>query len=407
MKPSLFSPLQALYSRAAHFPWKNTATTLGQRFRQDRLGLTAGSLTFTTLIALIPFITVALAVFTAFPMFAKTQDVLQKWLVESLVPEHISRQLLGYLTQFAGKANKLGLAGGAVLFATALTAILTIDRTLNSIWRVQRQRTLAQRILIYWAAITLGPLLLGASLSLSTYLISASRGFVGVVPDMLVLLLDTLEFFLVAGAVALTYRFVPNTPVKWSHAWIGGLFVGLGIELAKKLLALYLGSVSTYAAVYGAFATVPILLIWIYLVWVTVLLGAVIAAYLPSLLSGVVRHSNAYGWHFELALEVVGQLSQARSSPARGCTAAELARNLQLDALQLEPVLQALIELDWLGRVAATDGRSEERWVLLVPIASTALEPLVKKLLIGEMQSLQTFYQKSWQRQVTLADMMR
>ncbi len=406
MKPAFFLPLQALYSRTSHFPWKNTARTLGQRFREDRLGLTAGSLTFTTLIALIPFITVALAVFTAFPMFAKTQDVLQKWLVESLVPEHISRQLLGYLTQFAGKANKLGLAGGAVLFATALTAILTIDRTLNSIWRVQRQRPLAQRILIYWAAITLGPLLLGASLSLSTYLISSSKELVGGVPGLVLALLDTLEFFVVAAALALTYRFVPHTPVKWSHAWIGGIFVGVGIELAKKMLALYLGSISSYAAVYGAFATVPILLIWIYLVWVTVLLGAVIAAYLPSLLSGVVRHSHAYGWHFELALEVVAQLERARNAPARGCTTAELALALQLDTLQLEPVLQTLSELDWLGRVGATDGRSQERWVLLVPIAATALQPLVEKLLIGDSLALQTFYQKSLQRPVTLADML-
>ena len=141
----------------ARVPWLDAFSTLRERFREDRLGLTASSLTFTTTIALVPFITVALAVFTAFPMFAKFQDVLQKWLIESLVPDNIARQVLGYLNQFAGKANRLGAAGLAALLATALALILTIDRTLNSIWRVKKRRPIAQRVLIYWAAITLGP----------------------------------------------------------------------------------------------------------------------------------------------------------------------------------------------------------------------------------------------------------
>ncbi|NCP40428.1 MAG: YihY family inner membrane protein, partial [Rhodoferax sp.] len=145
------------------FPWKNTAQTLWERFREDRLGLTASSLTFTTTIALVPFVTVVLAVFTAFPMFAKLQGVLQKWLVESLIPDNIARQVLGYLTQFAGKASKLGGVGLAVLFVTALALILTIDRTMNGIWRVRQPRPLGQRVLVYWAVMTLGPLLLAVS----------------------------------------------------------------------------------------------------------------------------------------------------------------------------------------------------------------------------------------------------
>ena len=156
--------LQVLFTDLSHFPWRHTAMTLRDRFREDHMGLTASSLTFTTTIALVPFITVALAVFTAFPMFAKFQDVLQKWLIESLVPDNIARQVLGYLNQFAGKASRLGVAGLAILLGTALALIFTIDRTLNSIWRVRKRRALGQRVLIYWAAITLGPLLLGGSL---------------------------------------------------------------------------------------------------------------------------------------------------------------------------------------------------------------------------------------------------
>jgi len=200
---------QSLPSRAVEFyqdlllfPWKNTALTLRERFREDRLGLTASSLTFTTTIALVPLITVALAVFSAFPMFAKFQDVLQKWLVDSLIPDNIARQVLGYLTQFAGKASRLGVAGVAVLFTTALALILTIDRTLNNIWRVRRPRALAQRVLVYWAGMTLGPLLLGASLTMTSYAISASRGLVGVVPGGIGVLLDFLQFGLLAAGAA-------------------------------------------------------------------------------------------------------------------------------------------------------------------------------------------------------------
>ena len=104
----------------SRFPWKSTAITLRQRYREDRLALTASSLTFTTTIALVPLITVALAVFSAFPMFGKLQLVLQKWLVDSLVPESIARQVLGYLTQFASQANRLGSIGLVALFGTAL-----------------------------------------------------------------------------------------------------------------------------------------------------------------------------------------------------------------------------------------------------------------------------------------------
>ena len=109
-------------------------------------------------------------------MFSTLQAVLQKWLVESLIPDNISRQVLGYLTQFSGKASKLGVVGVAVLLTTALALILTIDRTLNRIWRVRRPRPLGQRVLIYWAAITLGPLLLGASLAMTSFAITSMMG---------------------------------------------------------------------------------------------------------------------------------------------------------------------------------------------------------------------------------------
>jgi membrane protein len=369
------------------FPWRNTALTLRERFREDHLGLSASSLTFTTIIALVPFVTVVLAVFTAFPMFAKFQLVLQKWLIESLIPDTIARQVLGYLTQFAGKASKLGGVGIVVLFVTAQALILTIDRTLNNIWRVRKPRPLGQRVLVYWAVMTLGPLLLALSLSLTSYALSASKGFVGSLPGGVQLLLDTLQFVLLAWGMAALYHYVPNTQVRWSHAWVGGFFVSVGFEVAKQLLVLYLGKIPTYSVLYGAFATVPILLIWIYIAWAIVLQGAVIAAYLPSLLGGVQRRARAHGWQFLLALEVLQNLELERVSLQKGLTNLELAQLLKVDVPQLEPVLETLVALDWIGQLQEELADGDARFVLLANPDTTLLEPLLHGLLLEHESS--------------------
>lgn len=388
------------------FPWKSTAVTLGERFREDRLGLTASSLTFTTTMALVPFFTVALAVFTAFPMFGKLQGALQTWLVESLVPDAIARQVLGYLTQFAGKASRLGAVGLGVLFVTAFALVLTIDRTLNSIWRVKRPRPLGQRVLIYWAVMTLGPLLLGASLSISSYLISASRGLVSAMPGALQVLLDVLEFFLLSLGLAALYRYVPNTPVRRGHAWAGGLFAATGIEIARRLLALYLAKVPTYSMVYGAFATLPILLVWIYIAWVIVLWGAVIAAYLPSLVTGTPRRGGAHGWQFQLALEVLRELYRARSSAQRGLSGPQLAGSLEVETLQLEPVLETLVALDWIGRVNEVEDEQDTRYILLADTQSTALEPLMRHLLLPHSEATDKLWKSGQLSSVYLKDVI-
>ena len=389
--------LQVFWADASHFPWRDTAHTLRARFREDQMGLTASSLTFTTSIALVPFFTVALAVFTAFPMFSTLQGALQAWLVQSLIPDNIARQVLGYLTQFSRQANKLGGAGLGVLLVTAIALILTIDRTLNNIWRVKKLRPFTQRVLIYWAAITLGPLLLAASLALTSYVVTASTGLMGMSAPLR-LVITAFQFMLVAGGMASLYRYVPNTHVKWSHAWVGGVFVAVGIELAKKALSLYLSSVPTYSLIYGAFATLPILLVWIYLAWVIVLMGAVIAAYLPSLLAGVSRRGgdngvgSAKGWQFQLAIEVLQRLTSVRAASNRGCSASSLAQALRVDVLQLEPVLATLIELDWLGQLIPNpdidaDLDEQSSYILLVDPDQTLLEPLIQRLLLDKTTS--------------------
>jgi membrane protein len=305
------------------WPWLRTLQTLRQRFRDDRLGLTASSLTFTTTIALVPLATVMLAIFSAFPMFNQFQGALEKYFIQSLVPDAIAKPVLLALTQFAGKASRLGTLGLVVLVLTALALMLTIDHTLNAIWRVRRPRPIAQRVMVYWAAATLGPLLLGASLTLTTVAMSASDGMVGRLLGGVTLLFNALEFALLAGAMAALFRYVPNTEVRWRHALSGGLFVAVGIEVAKKGLAWYLGQVPSYSTIYGAFATVPIFLVWLYLVWLIVLFGAVIAAYAPSLSMHLVSRPDTAGQRFELAVQVLRELARRVAADLRRVAAAD------------------------------------------------------------------------------------
>ncbi|WP_233246498.1 YihY family inner membrane protein [Limnohabitans sp. Jir61] len=372
-----------------------------QRFREDRLGQTAGSLTFTTTIALVPMLTVALAVLTAFPLFGDFQMVLQKRLVESLVPDNISRQVLGYLTLFASKASRLGVAGVMVLLFSALALVFTIDRTLNAIWRVRKRRPLVHSMLLYWTAITLGPLLMGSSLVMMSEFVAASRGVAPEGAGNLRWLFGTLEFLLLAWAVSALYRFVPYTQVRWRHALVGGVWVAAATELARRVLAYYFGQMPTYSVVYGAFATVPILLVWMYLAWSIVLIGAVLVANLPSLLGGIARDGRSVGWRFQLAIEVMQRLQLARNTDEHGASMTTLCEDLALDPLQIEDVLAALVDLDWIARLSeSVDARQthvkEARYVMLADPHRTPLTPLMERLLLVRSPEAEGLWMK-WQ----------
>ncbi len=397
----IVTQLQHFFDRLSEFPWRNTARTLRQRFREDRLGQAAGSLTFTTTIALVPMVTVALAVLTAFPLFGDFQAVLQKRLVESLVPDNISRQVLGYLTLFASKASRLGAAGVMALLGSALALVFTIDRTLNAIWRVRKRRPLAHSMLLYWTVITLGPLLMGASLVVMSEFVAVSRGVAPEGAGNLRWLFASLEFLLLAWAVSALYRFVPYTQVRWRHAWVGGVWVAAATEVARRVLAYYFGQMPTYSVVYGAFATVPILLVWIYLAWSIVLMGAVLVANLPSLLGGISRDGRSVGWRFQLAIEVLQRLQIARQSDEHGASLTTLCEDLALDPLQIEDVLAALVDLDWIARLSeSVDARQthvkEARYVLLADPHRTPLVPLMERLLLVRSPELEGVWMK-WQ----------
>lgn len=395
--------LRELLDALRTWPWLDTGRTLRQRFREDRLGISASSLTFTTLIALVPLLTVMLALFSAFPVFAKFQGALQQYFLQALVPDGIAKPVLGTLTQFAAKANRLGGVGLVFFLFSALALMLTIDRTLNAIWRVRKPRPIAQRVLMYWAAITLGPLLLGMSLTMSSYALTASRGIVDALPGGLALALNALEFVLQWLAVSALFRYVPNTDVRWRHALAGGLFVAVGLEVAKRGLAWYVSAVPGISVIYGAFATLPILLLWIYLSWLILLFGAVVAAYAPSLQMHVVRQSDAPGQRFALALALLHDLRQARAEPPHGRSLLQLAAQQHVDPLQVEPLLEVLQQLGW---VAALDEPGAKRHVLLCDPVCTPAEPLIDRLLLAPDARTQAFRQHAALPRLTLGDLL-
>jgi len=399
---------RAALNELMQFPWQPMGRTLWRRFREVRLGMTASSLTFTTVLALVPLFTLGLAIFTAFPIFAKVQDQLQRWLIDSLVPESISRQVLGSLTQFSKKANRLGLVGLIAVVMTSLALLVTIDRTLGQIWRVNRPRPWGQRVLIYWAGLTLGPLLLGGSLAISSYLFT---GYLSDYADWLPVtvrsLLDLVEFGLLAATVTGLYYYLPNTRVDWRHALTGGVAVALGLELAKNLLAIYLAQMPTYSAIYGAFSAVPILLVWIYVAWVVVLLGAVLTASLPEIGRQAKRPVDGPGWSFRLALETLGLLRDARVNSPQGLRLIEMASQLKIEHRHAIRVMDALHELGWAGRIEQADAKSDSAWVLLIDLSTTPLAPLAEKLWLAHPSEADVIWQKTQLDQLTVADVIK
>jgi membrane protein len=384
------------------WPWLQTLHTFRQRFREERLGLTAGSLTFTTLISLVPLLTVMLAVFTAFPIFANFQSALEQYFLKSLIPANIAKPVLGALTQFAAKANKLGAVGLVALGVTALALMLTIDRTLNAIWRVQRPRPMAQRVLVYWAALTLGPLLLGGSLTLTSYAVSVGQGYLTAMPSSMSTALGSADIVLLGLAISGLFHYVPNTHVRWRHALLGGAFVSIGFSLAKSLLAWYVKQVPTYSTLYGAFAAVPVFLIWVYLGWVIVLLGAILAANTPSLTGRLHLRPDSPGQPLALALETLRELWRVREAGQRGLSHLGLAAALRVDPLQLSPILDKLLAMDWIGRL---EEEGAQRLVLLCSPERTPAEALLLGFLAERGPTLDPLWQRSdWQR-LQLADL--
>lgn len=375
------------------------------RFFDDRCPQAAASLAYTTLLSLVPLVTVAITLFAAFPVFADLMAQVKIFLLTNMVPEMAGKIITVYMVQFSEKAARLTMIGIAFLVITALLLIQTIDRAFNTIWRVRQQRAFLHRFLTYWAVLTVGPLLLGASLSITYYLVTLSLGYVKHIPLIGEISLRLVPTLLMTLTFALLYFAVPNRYVPFKHALVGGLVAGIGFELMKKAFAWYITSFPTYKLVYGAFAAFPIFLLWIYVSWLVILIGAVIAAALSHWKGSAWRQLKHPGWRFGAGLRVLGQLAMAQRS-GHTVTLASLRHRVQLGLEDLEEILDRLRTANivrraehggWLLSRAPDDIRAADVYRLFIfdaaqtaPATDEGLDQLVAEIARGEQAALQT-----------------
>ncbi|HEY6543733.1 MAG TPA: YihY family inner membrane protein [Dokdonella sp.] len=253
-----------------------------QRFVEDRCFQTAGALSFTSVFALVPVTAAVLGILAAFPGFEGWREQLVNWVFINFVPAAGSA-VQGYITEFAANASRATVVGVLVLFFSALSLMMSIEDAFNRIWRVHVARSASARFVIYWTALTLGPLLLVAALAISSYVFALP--FLGAAEAQFSIkarVLEMLPFLMIWSALVAAYAVIPNRTVRLRHALLGGLIAAVLFEAAKRGFALYATSYANYQQVYGALAVVPVFILWIYLSWVIVMFGASITASLSS-----------------------------------------------------------------------------------------------------------------------------
>jgi len=323
------------------------------RLSSERCLQVAGSLTFTTLLSLVPLVTIGLALVAAFPAFEEIDVQFKVFLLMNMVPDAAQKVITVYMPQFSENAGKLTGFGIALLAVTAVTTLATIDSTFNSIWRVTRPRRLAARLLRYWAVLTLGPLLIGASLSLTSWLVGFSSAVVPDLPGLERLVFGIMPALLTVAAFALLYSTLPSRPVRLRDALLGGIVAGVAFEAMKRGFALYVTTFPTYRLVYGTFAFVPIFLVWVYLSWLTALLGAVVSAVLPDWRSGVAATEPDGGASLAAALRLLQALTAAHAS-GDALTLPQLQQAAHIGADRTERLLERMVSAGWVRPVAGS-----------------------------------------------------
>lgn len=253
-----------------------------RRARQERLPQIAGTLAFTTLLSIVPLLAVSFALFTRFPIFSRFEAALEEHLLKSMLPADIARTVLRYLHQFAANASGLTWVGSLFLLCAAIAMLLTVENAFNQIWQVRRRRPFVRRVGLYLAALAIGPSVLAASLWASACLIGLSVGWLAPVSGWATFLLGSGPVVLNAMGLACLYRFLPNARVRWRDALLSGVVASLLLEAGKHGFAAYVLTLPTYKAVYGAFAVVPVFLLWMYFSWLATLFAGLIAAHLGS-----------------------------------------------------------------------------------------------------------------------------
>ena len=261
-----------------HSPIQNAVDRcryLLQRYQDDRCSEIAAALVYMSLFALVPLLTLVYSISTAIPTATDIQAQLQQFLVDNLLPE-ASQDVANYLASFSEQAKNLTGVGIAILATTAVLMLRNVERAFNNIWRNRENRNVVSSVLLYWAVLSLAPILIGLGIGIKAYLFAAAHAVEGIdVLGVSSALLSLLPFVLGILGVTALYMAVPNCAVPFRHAIFGGLFVAVTFTAAKALFTAAIAN-SSYALIYGAFAAVPIFLLWLYITWTIILLGAIV-----------------------------------------------------------------------------------------------------------------------------------
>lgn len=351
--------------------YKNALMFAVSRLVDEGLTAKAASLSYTSITSAVPLLAVVLSLFTAFPIFNDFKYYLDEFLTQSLFPESISEQVLTYLNTFADAASSLTVIGTIFLFITSIMLMMTIEDSLNKIFQISKPRPLLQRILVFWAILSIGPFALAISLWASAMLLQQNivsgfsflRSFLGFMIPVL------LSGFL----MSLLYFLVPNRRIRFRDAMVGGFFTAIIFELMRSGFTLYLSYFPTYTLIYGAFAILPIFLIWVYISWLILLLGAYIVSLMPQIRRGVISEDSHSGARLLLATKILRALHKQRKSQQPGLSESQLLALIPSSYINISFVLETLADLGYIMRGA--DSR-DSVWALVCD-DNHSIKPLV------------------------------
>jgi membrane protein len=373
------------------------------RFSRDGCFAASGALSYTTLVSLVPLGVIAIGILSLFPSFADTRQEILLLMFRYFVPA-ISEQAAYWFQYFAGSAAQATAIGIIGIAGTGILMLVTVEDQLNALWRVTTRRPWSQRVLAYWTLMTLGPLLVGMSLTLSTYLDTAARR-AGLDPEAIAQLASgwthyfarLVPFVLELIAFTLLYCLIPNCAVRWRDGVLGAAVAAVVIEILKIGFSVYIGTMSSYQTVYGAIAAIPIFLLWMYLSWMAVLLGAVVAANLPTWrVDERLAHLSSGGVRLGFSLALLAVLARAQR---RGdvCHMTDLVTELGVPTSVVDEHLQEL------ARAGFTAPTQDGGWVLAWNPETATLHDLYVALGLPLAGSWRAQPLAPWQRQVAPA----
>ncbi len=325
-----------------------------QRFIADNCPGQASALAYTTLLSLVPLLTLVFGMLAAFPAFKGMQADIQQILFENLVPTS-GEQVQTYLMSFTQKTSQLTAIGIAFLIITALLMVRTIDNALNNIWHTSRERSFVSSFMVYWSMLTVAPLLIGMSVFITSYLISLPLLHEMVEPNLLSRLLAFMPFFASTLAFTLFYMLIPNRKVPLHYALLGGIVAAILFDIAKRGFALYVTHSDVYETIYGTLATVPLFLLWIYVSWLVILLGAEIT-YCLSIFQWKCTLASRQDQESSLihAYRILGHLWQAQCEGRTISIEEILYKESWRDEVKLLDLLHTLKQQHWVYRSGET-----------------------------------------------------